>query len=203
MKLLIFDLGNVFCEVDFDKAIRFWSRESGIDQADLRSRFHQTEEYEQFERGQIAPHTFFQHLKSELALDIPVDAIANGWNSIFGSILEPNYSAMLFIAQRATAVVLSNTNAAHYPVWLNLYRTELDIFHKVYVSHQLGMRKPEPRIFNFVLHDCQVAPADAVFFDDNAANIDSARSLGMEAVLVTDNRTVQNWIDHKAWADSS
>jgi len=64
---------------------------------------------------------------------------------------------------------------------------------KLYLSQELGMRKPEARIYQHVLDAEGVAADQAVFFDDNPQNIEAARALGIESVLVTDSKTVPNW----------
>ncbi len=55
------------------------------------------------------------------------------------------------------------------------------------------MRKPEARIYQHVLAAEGFSADQAVFFDDNAQNIEGARALGIETVLVTDSTTVPDW----------
>lgn len=66
---------------------------------------------------------------------------------------------------------------------------ELDeLFHKVYLSQQLHLAKPDPAIFNHVINDAPINPADTIFFDDTKANVEAARQLGLQAVLVPMNQ---------------
>lgn len=55
-------------------------------------------------------------------------------------------------------------------------------FARTFFSGQLGMIKPDIRIFEHVLNELAVAPGDAVFIDDNLPNIEAARSLGLRTV---------------------
>ncbi len=55
------------------------------------------------------------------------------------------------------------------------------------------MRKPEARIWHYVLEHEGFTADQAVFFDDNQANVDAARALGIESVLVEDAKTVPDW----------
>lgn len=55
-------------------------------------------------------------------------------------------------------------------------------FAKTYFSGQLGLTKPDPRIFRHVLADLPAAPGDVVFIDDNEQNIAAARALGLQTV---------------------
>lgn len=58
-------------------------------------------------------------------------------------------------------------------------------FSRLYFSGQLGMMKPDPRIFGHVATDLKARPADIVFIDDNALNIAAAKEQGFQTVLHT------------------
>ena len=54
-----------------------------------------------------------------------------------------------------------------------------ELFEKLYYSHELGMRKPDREIFEFVLNDSQISPEQTVYIDDTLAHIESAATLGV------------------------
>ena len=55
------------------------------------------------------------------------------------------------------------------------------------------MRKPEARIYQQVLALEGFSAADAVFFDDNAGNIEGANQLGITSILVVDKHTLPDY----------
>lgn len=57
------------------------------------------------------------------------------------------------------------------------------LFDAVVISGEVGMRKPEPRIFEFAASQLGLTPAECVFIDDFAVNVEAATSCGMTAVL--------------------
>jgi len=60
----------------------------------------------------------------------------------------------------------------------------------VYVeSSVVGLRKPDPRIYEHACRELGVAPADAVFLDDIGSNLKAARALGMTTLKVEDADT--------------
>lgn len=59
-----------------------------------------------------------------------------------------------------------------------------EIFDDVVDSSEVGMRKPNPRIFTLACERLSVEPARSVFLDDHPGNIDAAKRVGLEAVLV-------------------
>ena len=61
----------------------------------------------------------------------------------------------------------------------------LEHFRDIVVSGEVGMKKPDPRIFRLMLQRIGVEPADVVFIDDVADNVASADALGMRTVHFT------------------
>jgi putative hydrolase of the HAD superfamily len=58
----------------------------------------------------------------------------------------------------------------------------VEYFNRLFFSGILGMVKPERRIFDFVLHELGARPEQVLFVDDNLANIEAARSLGLQTL---------------------
>ncbi|HIK45991.1 MAG TPA: HAD family phosphatase [Leptolyngbyaceae cyanobacterium M65_K2018_010] len=79
--------------------------------------------------------------------------------------------------------LLSNTNPAHYQKLRDRY-TFFDHFDQLFLSYQLGVMKPSPTIFEFVLDQLGTAPEQVAFFDDGAGNVEAARRLGIQAFRV-------------------
>lgn len=63
----------------------------------------------------------------------------------------------------------------------------------IYLSQNLGMRKPEPEIFQHVLEKERFTADQALFFDDVIENIEAARAAGIKAVWVEDSQTVPKY----------
>jgi epoxide hydrolase-like predicted phosphatase len=61
-----------------------------------------------------------------------------------------------------------------------------ELFDHVIDSSEVGLRKPDPRIFELALERLGVDASSAVFLDDYAGNVDAARRVGIRGVLVTD-----------------
>jgi len=93
-------------------------------------------------------------------------------------------------------MLLSNTNALHVPYFVSLLKTQHgfeemeSLFEKVYYSHELGMRKPDRAIYEFVLRDAGIVPEETLFIDDREENILAARELGIAGHQLLDGETV-------------
>ena len=63
-----------------------------------------------------------------------------------------------------------------------------EICHEIVDSSEIGIRKPDPRIYEYALEKLGVGdPARAIFVDDYPANIDAANGVGLRGVLMTDD----------------
>lgn len=188
VKALLFDLGRVVIDLDFARVTSCWARAGGRDAAalaqDFDTKVRGTLSYVRHERGEICDETFFEDVRRALALDLEAAVLREGWNDIFIGEM-PGIAAILRqSASRYGLYALSNTNPAHQSVFSVRFAEVLSHFRKLYLSHEMGLRKPEPAIYHAVAADLGLAPGEILFFDDLADNVAAARSGGMRAVLV-------------------
>ena len=60
-----------------------------------------------------------------------------------------------------------------------------DVFDQLIISAEVGIMKPDARIYQLALEKLGVAPAEAVFVDDFTVNVEGARAVGMYAIQFT------------------
>ena len=61
------------------------------------------------------------------------------------------------------------------------------LFDELIISAEVGLAKPDPRIFRLTVERMGVQPAQAVFVDDVLANAEAARAVGLQAIHYRDN----------------
>jgi HAD superfamily hydrolase (TIGR01509 family) len=61
-----------------------------------------------------------------------------------------------------------------------------DAFDEIIISAEVGLAKPDPRIFELALSRLNIAPAEAVFVDDFLENVEAARNFGLNAIRFLD-----------------
>jgi putative hydrolase of the HAD superfamily len=81
-----------------------------------------------------------------------------------------------------TALITNNARELE-PVWRPRIPVD-DMFDTIVDSSAVGMRKPEPGIFQLTLDRLEVSAPEAVLLDDMPTNIDAARAFGMHAIQV-------------------
>lgn len=184
--LYIFDLGNVVIDIDFNRVLGVWSNLSGVPLASLKKRFIMGEAFEQHERGDITDEVFAGKICGELGIALSFEQFTAGWQAVFIGVRREVIDIIRRLREQGhRVVILSNTNRLHCDYWPSQYPEVQQCVDKLYLSQDMGMRKPDPAIFNAVLEQEGVNVADAVFFDDNADNVKGALSIGLKTVHVT------------------
>ncbi|MBE5215319.1 glucose-1-phosphatase [Pectobacterium sp. A535-S3-A17] len=197
--LYIFDLGNVVIDIDFNRVLGVWSNLSSAPFATLQERFVMGEAFEQHERGEISDEEFATRLCQEMGIALSFEQFTAGWQAIFVALRPEVIGIMQRLRQQGhRVVILSNTNRLHCAHWPALFPEVETAADKLYLSQDIGLRKPEQAIYQYVLTQEGVTPAQTVFFDDNAVNIDAAQSLGIHSILVTDRQVVQDFFSMQA-----
>ncbi|BFO12694.1 hypothetical protein GGER_52040 [Serratia rubidaea] len=139
----------------------------------------------------MSDEEFAARLCDEMGIALSFEQFAAGWQAVFVA-LRPEVIAIMQRLRNEghRVVVLSNTNRLHCNYWPQHYPEVAAAADHLYLSQDLGLRKPEPAIYQRVLEAENTPAEQAVFFDDHPDNIAAARALGMTAVWVTDRDTV-------------
>lgn len=80
--------------------------------------------------------------------------------------------------------ILSNTIDPHAQV--NRREGVFALFDEVVLSHEVGLRKPDPEMFKLILERLKVKPEEAVFVDDLVENVEAAKKLGIDSIIFVD-----------------
>ena len=181
---LLFDLGRVVLDIDFDKTLACWAAHAGCEPARLVGRFTRGEIYQRHERGEIGDAEFFAALRTSLGVELTDDQFLEGWNAVFAGEMPGIAPLLARAAQRMPLYAFSNTNGAHVEHFSQAYADVLGHFRELFLSSTIGLRKPDAAAYDHVVKAIGVAPKRIVFFDDLAENIEGARARGLTAVHV-------------------
>jgi putative hydrolase of the HAD superfamily len=186
LRALVVDWGGVLTG-GVDDAFRAWAARDGVAGENLAAVLQEAFSGEgsspvhALERGELTGPQFEQLMATELAARGSTVQAEGLLSRMLGG-LSPSESMLgLVAAVRAAGLrtaVLSNSWANDYPSegWDSL-------FDVVVISGEVGMRKPEPRIYHHVLDLIDVRPEQAVFVDDLPVNVSAAAGVGMVGVL--------------------
>jgi putative hydrolase of the HAD superfamily len=183
---LLFDLGRVVLDIDFSKTLACWAGHAGCDPAEFAGRFSSRDDiYLRHETGEVGDAEFFAGLRALLGIDISDAQFLEGWNAIFAGEMPGIGEQLARAARRLPLYAFSNTNSAHVEHFSAAYAGVLGHFRELFLSSNIGLRKPDAEAFDHVVKAIGVPAERIVFFDDLAENIEGARDRGLTVVHVT------------------
>ncbi len=189
---LLFDLGRVVIDIDFNKALACWAGHAGRPPAELSGRFGPDETFRRHETGEASDAEFFAALRRTLGVELTDEQFLEGWNAIFAGEM-PDINALLArAAKRLPLYAFSNTNRPHVAHFSKAFADVLGHFREIFLSSTIGLRKPDAAAYDHVVKAIGVPARRIVFFDDLAENIEGARRQGLTAVHVTSSADVAN-----------
>jgi len=177
-KILIFDAGGVLYTLDYERKWRQLEQASGRFYEDIRDVLYD-DEFIRLERGLIVPEQYYGTIVKRLGLNLSFDAFSNVFNSFLVK-RERMFSLLDRLSSKVRLHILSNTNE------INARRIRYDIDGipaGMTLSHETGLRKPEPEIYRVALDRAGVSPANARFIDDMEENVAAAREEGIRSHL--------------------
>ena len=179
IEVILFDLGGVLVELDTQAANTTWFHpELSLTenwQAWLTSPFTQS-----FERGEISPHEFATQFLGDNNIDLSVDTFLGQFKSWVVGFYPGAFTLLDQLAGHYKLGVFSNITEVHWPDISQKLEANGRIEH-YFASYQLGMAKPDPQSFNYVAEQLGVIPSKILFVDDNALNVQGARTAGLTA----------------------
>lgn len=195
VEALLFDLGGVVIDIDFDRVFAHWAAPAGCDPALLRERFSHDEPYQRHEIGAIGIEEYFASLRASLGIDLTDAQFLEGWNAIFVDEVSGIAALLALAAQRLPLYAFTNTNLTHAAYWSARFPDAVKNFKKVFISSSIGLRKPDAAAFEFVVKEIGLPANRIVFFDDSPRYIEGARACGLQTVLVKSPADVAGALD--------
>lgn len=193
IKTIIFDLGGVIIDLEVQKTVAGFAAMSDLSSQQVTNLYVSHPTFLTFETGQITETVFRAEVRELLGRgDVTDDMIDRAWNAMLVGLPKDKINLLQRLQSQYQVMILSNTNTIHidyvYRHMLPLVSeaTSFDqLAHKVYYSHIMGLRKPDPAIYQRVLDENNLLAEETLFLDDNADNIKGASSLGIVVRQVT------------------
>ena len=174
---IIFDFGDVFINLDKQATIE------GLKKLGLTEWNEDLNQLNmQFEKGEIPQEDFLLGIQKHIPNATFVE-ILEAWNAILLDFPLYRLEFLQKLSKKYRLFLLSNTDAIHIETFeqetgISFYSDFYQCFEKVYFSFEMGMRKPDAEIFNYLIQKHDLSVKNTLFVDDKKENTEAALSLG-------------------------
>jgi len=178
-KVILFDLGGVLVEFDGIEPLIAMTK-GRLDGESARRFWLESPWVRRFEIGACQPLAFASGFAEELNLAISPEALLAEFLSWEKGPYPGALDLLETLRPHFTLACLSNNNALHW----NYLRDQLGFgnpFHVSFLSHEIGLIKPDGAVFRAVLEDLAVPGPRILFLDDNPECVEAALRSGIDA----------------------
>lgn len=190
VKNIIFDLGGVLLDIDFNKT-RTAFENLGVANFDS---FYTKESanpiFESLETGDISNDHFYNSLQPYCSAGTTHAQLQDAWNQILIGFRKNSIAHLQLLKEKYNIYLLSNTNSIHHCRFTQMFEEEIggpsfdSYFTRAWYSHLIRRRKPYPQTYLYVMETENLHAPETLFIDDAVANIEGAAQAGLQIRLL-------------------
>ena len=194
---LLFDLGGVIVDLDYNKTIEAFEAIGLEDAEHLYNQFNQSKIFDEFEIGSISGNEFISLLQEKIPQKVSQSKIKEAWNAMILGFEKSKLEQIKRYSEKIPCYLLSNTNEIHLEYIQTLLQQvpfknlEL-LFKKCYYSHIIGKRKPHLETFEWVLNDMGYSSGEVLFIEDSPQHIRGAEKAKIKTLHFTNDRRLED-----------
>lgn len=195
---IIFDLGGVLLDIDYNRTRTSFEQLGVLNFDEMYSQASADQLFQKLETGKISEVNFYKELNKSTRLDLSPEEIRKAWNAMLLSFRENSLLFLDNIKSRYKIFLLSNTNYIHLTSFNNIFHNKKrekafdEYFDRAFYSCAIGLRKPDTLCYEWVLKELGIQPQKTLFIDDSAQNIDGAKMAGLQTLLLTGEKRIEN-----------
>ena len=195
IKNILFDLGGVLYHINYQLTIDAFEKLGAKNFHKHFSQIQQSSLFDKLETGKISEEVFIVKMKILLP-NCSKKEILHAWNALLIGMPKENIDLLSKVSKNYKVFLLSNTNTMHikhiYSQINKKYglRNLSSLFTKVYLSHEIGKRKPNKETFDWVLKDAGILAKETLFVDDSIQHIESANDIGIKTLKWESNKPI-------------
>lgn len=198
MKNIIFDLGAVIIDINYNFTAEAFKKIGITNFDEIYSKKKQDNFFDDFETGHLSNDQFRTEIRKHISHEITDQQIDEAWNAMLINIPDSRMKWLQSLRPKYRIFLLSNTNRIHVKAFSKIISdthgvgTFESCFDKIYLSCNIGLRKPNADIFDLVVTENNLDLNETVFIDDSPQHIEGAQKYGLTAWHLKDGDTVEN-----------
>ena len=175
-RALIFDLGGVLYRIDHALTRYAFGDLGHVPNFSLAA---QHPLFDDYDCGRISTEELLFTLRHDFGLTAADADLTAAWNAMLLGIIPNNVALIANLSGQLPLFLLSNINDLHFRAVLPACSDLFGHFDRLFLSCEIGQRKPDAAIYTHVLSETGLAPGEALFIDDAPQNIAAAAALGI------------------------
>ncbi|CAN5278452.1 HAD family phosphatase [soil metagenome] len=198
IKAIIFDLGGVLLNIDYDKTSKAFS-ELGVTNFDnMYSQAAADSLFSDLETGNVSQQEFCEHMRKSAVKELTDVQILSAWNALLLDFRIETLEKLKELKNKYKIFLLSNTNSIHVMAFTDIFNKNIyaytfeSLFDKIYFSNEIGFRKPDVAAYEYVLNENQLVAAETLFIDDSFQNIEAAEKAGLQTIFLKKGMKVED-----------
>ena len=181
IKTVIFDLGGVLVRTEDRIPRQLLAEKFGMTYEEMDSLVYGSPTSKEAGEGKISAE---QHKETVLkTLGLPLDSFKSFGDEFWeGDRLDKKLVEFIQeLRGEYTTALLSNAWDDLRPLLVNLWKID-GIFDHIFISAEVKLAKPDPRIYQHVISELQQDPSEMIFLDDFIENVEAAKAEGLHAI---------------------
>lgn len=186
---IIFDLGGVILNINPQLTVDAFRNLGWRDFYEENNKTNGKELFYSLENGNSSPEVFRNNVRKMTDLQRNDREIDEAWTAMILDIPADRIRYLEELKKSYRLFLLSNTNEIHRIKFHREFEADFgysfyDLFERNFYSHEMGMRKPNPRIYIQALTEAGLEPEETLFIDDMEENTEAAKTIGMKVLHI-------------------
>ncbi len=184
IKCVISDLGNVILTFDSSIFYRQIAESSPYTPEQMAKIITESSGLlSAFGTGRISPQKYFKEVSDKLQLSTDFESFFSTYNNVF-ALKSDVVKTLMKLKKKYRLILLSNTDVKHVG-FIKRKFPEMFFFDDYVLSHEVGLMKPDPQIYQIALKRAKARAGECLFIDDLEENIEAAAKMGIHTILFT------------------
>ena len=179
---IVFDFGNVLGFFSHRKSAEQVAAYSSISTESIQSYLYGGRLEEDYECGRVSTAVYTQMARETCRLQCTDEQFATAYSDMFWP--NPEACALVPLLKEGYRLfLLSNTNDLHSRQFRRQFSEVLSYFDGLVLSHEVGVRKADPGIYQACQARAGRPAAECILIDDLPSNVDGARACGWQGMV--------------------
>lgn len=198
IKNIVFDFGGVLIDLDFNKTFVAFEALGFTNIREMYGQHHASKIFKDLEKGLISEEAFRDGLRKYIPGRVSDEQIDAAWCALIRDYRKESLLYLNKLSENYKIFLFSNTSSIHHRYFSSKYPDGTgkpmleEHFNMVWYSHLIGLRKPDPDSYQFILKDADLDPAQTYFIDDTSENVEAAIKSGIQARLLQKGERIEH-----------